>query len=180
MSRLFKQCQVHHKLDKNSKDCQRFQQMHTDCRANFKGSAPAMEPGGAMCIFQRSFANHGLNYTHYYGDGDSKSYSSVKISYEAVGKRVEDLECIADVQKEWGQLLGKLPKERKDMRGKGKRTDRIFDKLQTYYGIAIRSKLGSLESMTKAILSALFHCASSQENKYHAHCPQRKESWCGF
>ena len=107
MSRLFKQCQVHRKLDMNSKDCQRFQQMHTDCKAKLKGSAPAMEPEGAMCIFQRSFANHGLTYTHYYGDGDSKSYSSVKNSYEAVGKRVEELECIGHVQKEWGQLLGK-------------------------------------------------------------------------
>ena len=84
MSTLCKQCQVHSKLDKNSKGFQRFQQRHTDCKANFKGSAPAMEPEGVMHIFQRSFAKHGLHYTQYYGDGDSKSYSSVKNIYEAV------------------------------------------------------------------------------------------------
>ena len=180
MSRLCKQCQVHSKLDKNSRDFQKFQQMHTDCKANFKGSAPAMEPEGAMRIFQRSFSKHGLHYTQYYGDGDSKSYSSVKNIYEAVGKKVEKLECIGHVQKRMGTALRKLKKEKKDMRGKGKLTDKIIDKLQNYYGIAIRSNIGNLESMKKAILSALFHCASSQENNYHAHCPQGKESWCGF
>ena len=82
--------------------------------------------------------------------------------------------------KRMGTALRKITKERKDMRRKGKRTDKIFDMLQTCYGIAIWSKIGSLESMKKAIWSALFHCAASQENKYHAHCPQGKESWCGF
>ena len=63
------------------------------------------------------------------------------------------------------------------MRGKGKLTDKIIDKLQNYYGIAIRCNIGVNE---KSYFSALFHSASSQENKYHAHFPQGIESWCGF
>ena len=180
MSRYCKQCQVHSKLDRNSKEFLSFQQTHTDCKANFKGSAPAMEPEGAQRIFQRSFAKHGLHYTQYYGDGDSKSYSSVKNIYEAVGKKVEKLECIGHVQKRMGTALRKVKKEKKDLGGKGKLTDKVIDKLQNYYGIAIRSNIGNLESMKKAILGTLFHCASSKENNYHAHCPQGKDSWCGF
>ena len=74
MSRHCKQYQVHSKLDKNSKE---FQEKHVDCKASHKGSAPAMEPEGAVQMFGRSLEKHGLHYTWFYGDGDSKSSSSV-------------------------------------------------------------------------------------------------------
>ena len=180
MSRHCKKCEVHSKLDRNSKEFQTFLQNHSDCKANYKGSAPAMEPEGAIRIFQRSFEKHGLHYTEYYGDGDSKSYSAVKNIYEGVGKGVEKLECIGHVQKRMGTALRKLKKEKKELGGKGKLTDKIIDKMQNYYGIAIRSNVGNLESMKKAILATLFHCASSKDNNYHNHCPPGKESWCGF
>ena len=79
-----------------------------------------------------------------------------------------------------GAALRNLRKEKKETRGKGKLTDRMIDRLQNYYGIAIRSNVGDLEAMKKAILAALFHCASSALNEYHTYCPQGAESWCRF
>ena len=66
------------------------------------------------------------------------------------------------------------------MDGKGRLTDVMIDKLQNYYGIAIRSNNGNLDAMKKAIHATLFHCASSAKHNYHIHCPDGKESWCGF
>ena len=78
-----------------------------------------------------------------------------------------------------GSALRKLKKEKR-IGGKGKLTDKIIDKMQNYYGIAIRSNVGNLASVKKAILAILFHCSSSKGNNYHNHCPLGKESWCGF
>ena len=37
-----------------------------------------MQTEGAKRVFQRSIAEHNLRYVEYLGDGDSKSYLSVK------------------------------------------------------------------------------------------------------
>ena len=74
MSRNCKQCQVYHKLDKGSQKFTEWKKNHTDCKANFIGSAPAMEPEGAIRMFKRSVKKHGLYYTKFYDDGDSKKY----------------------------------------------------------------------------------------------------------
>ncbi|GFY15737.1 uncharacterized protein TNCV_1283821 [Trichonephila clavipes] len=62
------------------------------CHSNFQGSALKMEAVGATRIFQRSIVKRGLKYAHYYGDGDSKGFISVKDTY---GKdSVTKYECI--------------------------------------------------------------------------------------
>jgi len=43
--------------------------------------------------------------------------------------------------------LRKLKKEKKGLGGKGKLTDAMIDRLQNYYGIAIRSNVGDLAQM---------------------------------
>lgn len=58
--------------------------------------------------------------------------------------------------------------------------DARIDKLQNYYGIAIRSNVGNQAEMKKAIHASLFHCASSESRPLHDHCPTGPESWCGF
>ena len=35
-------------------------------------------------------------------------------------------------------------------------------------------------NMKKSIFAALFHCASSEKNNWHDHCPKGKDSWCKF
>ena len=59
-------------------------------------------------------------------------------------------------------------------------TNSTIDKLQNYYGMAIRQNVGNLEAMTKAVLATLFHVASSGKNNYHAQCPTGEFSWCRF
>ena len=34
--------------------------------------------------------------------------------------------------------------------------------------------------MKKSIFAALFHCASSEKNNWHDHCPKGKDTWCKF
>ena len=180
MSRYCKGCQAHEKLDKQSEKYKIWEANHINCKANFKGSAPAMEAGGAERIFKRSVVCHGLYYTDFYGDGDSKSHPRVANVYQEVEKSVRKLECIGHVQKRMGAALRKLRKDRKSVGGKGKLTDKMIDRLQNYYGIAIRTNTGNLENMKKANFATLFHCASSKENEYHTYCPDGEDSWCFF
>ena len=148
------------------------------CRINHKGSAPAMEITGAKRIFERSIEINQLRYTEYFGDGDSKSFPSIENTYapDIVTKQ----ECIGHVQKRVGTRLRELKKNVKGLGGKGKLTDAVIDKLQNYYGIAIRSNVGDLKGMQSAVLASLFHVASSKDNNYHIHCPTGPNSWCNF
>ncbi|GFT94747.1 uncharacterized protein TNCV_4417231 [Trichonephila clavipes] len=81
------------------------------CHSNFQGSALKIEAVGATRIFQRSIVKRGLKYAHYYGDGDSKGFISVKDTY---GKdSVTKYECIGHVQKRVGARLRKLKSKNK-------------------------------------------------------------------
>ncbi|GFX40570.1 uncharacterized protein TNCV_2373541 [Trichonephila clavipes] len=124
------------------------------CHSNFQGSALKMEAVGATRIFQRSIVKRGLKCAHYYGDGDSKGFISVKDTY---GKdSVTKYECI------------------------GKLTDSFIDRLQNYYGIAVRSNVGNLSGLQQNVIAALFHCSSSVEKPMHGQCPIGKDSWCYY
>jgi hypothetical protein len=57
---------------------------HAQLSINYYGSAPGMECTGAKRIFQRSIQKHGLRYTSLLGDGDSKSFTSVKESMKVL------------------------------------------------------------------------------------------------
>ena len=152
------------------------------CNMNHTGSAPAMETEGAKLIFERSIQQNNICYTQYYGDGDTKSYIKVADTYKDIGKEVIKKECIDHVQKRVGCRLRKLRKavEGIDGKGKGKLKDNVIDKLQNYYGIAIRSNLNDKNAMKKAIGASLFHVGASAEtqDEYHVHCPDGGDSWC--
>ncbi|GFU36054.1 uncharacterized protein TNCV_4191531 [Trichonephila clavipes] len=137
------------------------------CHSNFQGSALKMEAVGATRIFQRSIVKRGLKYAHYYGDGDSKGFISVKDTY---GKdSVTKYECIGHVQKRVGVRLRKLKSKNKNLSGKGKLTDSFIDRLQNYYGIAVLSNVGNLSGLHQNVIAALFHCSSSVEKPMHGH-----------
>ena len=75
---------------------------------------------------------------------------------------------------------------------KDRLTDKAMDKLQTYYGNAIRAnvKPGKLSAdeqnsqiavMQKAIMAVLYHtCELTEEKERHKYCPEGKESWCSY
>ena len=102
-------------------------------------SAPNMEKLGAVAIFERSVEIHGLFYTKFYGDGDSKSFTAVENIYGS-DKPVVKFECIGQFQKRVGNRLRKLRKEKK--LGVTKRlTNSKIDILQNYFGIALRQNI---------------------------------------
>ncbi|GFV93361.1 uncharacterized protein TNCV_3685841 [Trichonephila clavipes] len=143
-----------------------------------KGSSSSMEPVGAYRIFERSEDHRMLRYTDYYGDGDSKAFDAVKDIY---GKdSVTKLECIGHIKKRVGTRLRKLKSRNKGLGEKGKLTDGLINKLQNYYGIAIRSNIGNLDKMQSAVIAAYFHCCSSKHQPEHGQCPVGDESWCKF
>lgn len=116
--------------------------------------------------------------TEYYGDSDSKGYLSIQDTYGK--KSVAKLECIGHVLKRVGSRLRKLKTKTKGLSGKGKLTDTFIDRLRNYYGIAIRSNAGNLQSMQQNVIAALFHCASSSKKPMHGQCPIGKDSWCYY
>ncbi|XP_032238287.2 uncharacterized protein LOC5512949 [Nematostella vectensis] len=175
-----KQCKLHDHLDKDSEEYSLWKADHNDCKANFRGSAPAMEPEGVQRIFNRSVETHNIRYTEYYGDGDCKSFNRVEKVYEADNIIVKKKKCIGHVQKRVGNSLRKLKRDIPGLGGKGKLTDALIDKLQNYYGIAIRSNVGNLEQMRKAIHASLMHCASNEARVLHDHCPTGSTSWCKY
>lgn len=146
--------------------------------ANHKGSAGNMEVVGAFRMFERSCALRMLQYTDYYGDGDCKAFEEVKDMYGV--NSVQKLECIGHVQKRVGGRLRKLKKNTKGIGGKGKLTDKFIDKLQNYYGIAIRSNVGCIDRMQSSVIAAFFHCCSGKNNYMHRQCPEGPDSWCKF
>ena len=79
------------------------------------------------------------------------------------------------MSKRVGCRLRKSKREKKDF-GKGELKDDVINHLQNYYGIAIRSNVGNLQSMKSAVFAALFHVASSAENVWHDHCPKGSSS----
>lgn len=180
MSRYCKACALKEdlrKTDQNAYD--KWMKSHqAHCKLNHIGSAGAMEITGVTRIFNRSIEKRGLRYTKFLGDGDSKAYDTIQSFYP--GKTTEKLECVGHVQKRVGTRLRNLKKTVKNIGGKGKLTDKIIDRLQNYYGIAVRSNVGDAKAMKTAIHASLFHVASSKENNYHHHCPDGENSWCRF
>ncbi len=76
LSNICKGCSHWEKKDKESEEYIAWKANHV-CNSNHNGSASAMEPVGAVSIFEHSIDKHGLRYTNYLGDGDSSSYKNV-------------------------------------------------------------------------------------------------------
>ena len=73
---------------------------------------------------------------------------------------------------------GRVKKVRQE--AKGKWTDAAIDKLQNYFGIALRSGAKSVPELKKALLASFFHTASSEGFNYHTYFPDTSDSWCQF
>ena len=57
----------------------------------------------------------------------------------------------------------------------------MIDRLQYYYGIAIRSNKNNLKGMQSATKAALFYVASNKDhNRHYPHCPVGPDSWCKY
>lgn len=143
------------------------------CSVNTTVSAPAMESAAAKTLWARSVTNRHLQYTTYIGDGDTKSFKAVRDSAPyGLDVPIIKEECVGHVQKRVGTSLRKLKKDfagkkladGRTLGGRGRLTDAAIDKLQAYYGMAVRKNSGNLQAMAKAIWASLMHRASSDTN----------------
>ena len=101
---------------------------------------------------------------------------------------MEKLECVDHVQKHLSSRLCSLKKRLgknrleggKPIGGKGRLTDKVIDKLQVYYGKAIRQNTHSVHAMQNAIMAIWHHSKSTEDNPDHDLCPEGENLWCGF
>ena len=186
LSKHCKACAKWNKIDKTSLEYLEWEANHI-CPANHAGSSSSMESAGAMQIFKRSVDMFNLQYTKYLGDGDSSSFSAVNQSHPyGPDVQIQKLECIGHIQKRVGgqlrelklKLKGSKLSDGKGISGKGRLTDTVVNKLQNYFGIALRTNLDSIYIMKKCIYASLFHNSKLDEKKRHQFCPPTKESWC--
>lgn len=161
----------------------------TSCAANYLGTSGGMEVHGALEIFRRSEELNGARYVNFLGDGDSKAFDSVKEA-KVYGDDVDfrKLECIGHVQKRMGKRLMTLKcnsakvklEDGKGLGGKGRLSQSNIQKLQTYYGLAIRRNVRSVEAMSQAIWAVYYHTMSSDEEPMHHLCPRDQDTWCKY
>ena len=177
MSRYCRQCFVNTRLmegDNNALEL--WKKNHKGyCKLNHQGSAPSMEPEGVKRIFERSMLKHNVRYMGFYGDGDSKAFANIENIYG--NEKVTKYECIGHYQKRVGNRLRKLKKREKGLKALNEVT---IDKLQNYFGIALRSNVTTVKAMSDAILASFFHIASSKDNNFHAYCEKTSNSWCQY
>ena len=111
-------------------------------------------------------------------------------------KRVNKLDSIGHVQKRMGKNLLNLTKEKKLNDGKpvggrsGRLTRSAVDKLQKYYGKAIRRNVDKkaktraevdtvVSNMQTSIRAILYHSTKmANSNERHKYCPKGSDSWC--
>lgn len=158
------------------------------CNANFAGSSGSMDSAGMLAIFQRSVEQHNARYVEFLGDGDSKAHNLLVQENVYGDIEVAKLECVGHVQKRLGSRLRSLKKrlgttrlpDGKGIGGKGRLTDKLIDKLQVYYGKAIRQNSHDIDCMQNAVMAIWYHTKSTDENPDHDFCPPGEGSWCGF
>lgn len=188
-------CMKHKQEDKNTNEYKEWFKKHQDiCLVNHKGTSDSMESDGACEIFVRSVEGRSLKYCRFVGDGDTGCFGKVRSrcaevfggDYEVVKE-----ECVGHVQKRMGSGLREFKRKNRGMKlsdgktvgGKGRLTDKIIDKIQNYYGEAIRNNSGNLEGM-KASIWAIFKHMIRDEHKtldeQHSLCPKGTNSWCTY
>ncbi|GFU21050.1 uncharacterized protein TNCV_4895271 [Trichonephila clavipes] len=122
----------------------------------------------------------------YLGDGDSKAFTSI-VENKVYGDHcsVEKLECIGHVMKRMGTRLRRLKtkmrgqklSDGKPLCGRNRLTEAEIDRLQAYYGLAIRRNLSSVKDMQQAIWAIFLHKLSTDEKPQHGFC---QDTWCKF
>ena len=69
------------------------------------------------------------------------------------------------------------------MEGRGRLSDNVIDKMQKYYGRAIRENSGDLDKMKTSIWAIYYHMIkdeSSSLEEQHKLCAKGEDTWCKF
>ena len=189
------ECLSHQDDDKNSNEFKEWQSNHKgNCCINHEGSSDSMETQGAVEMFLRSVERRKLKYTTFVGDGDTDCFGHVK---EEVNRIYGDAyvvckeECVGHVQKRLGSALRRYKNTKKGAKlsdgkgvsGPGRLTDKLMDKMQNFFGQAIRNNSNEKEKMTNDIWAIMKHMVCEDGvtlAKQHENCPKSESSWCKF
>lgn len=115
-----------------------------------------------------------LNEEHPYGPGvEIIKHECVGHVQKRLGKRLRDAK-----KKTYHDSEGKVLKLK--WGGKGRLTEVIIDRLQVYYGGAMRNHPGDNDGMEKAIWAVFYHSISTDSQPDHQYCPSRPDSWCKY
>ena len=178
------------KVESGSVTRQRFAEWEAghqeSCHINTTVSAPAMETEAVVRLWNRSIEQRGLKYVTYIGDGDSKGHKTVANAKPYGDTPIVKDECIGHVQKRLGKAFRELKKKQgssklsdgKPLCGKERLTEKYMDRLQNYYGRAIRDNVSDLQGMAKAIWASVCHRTSTDAKPRHEYCPPGETSWC--
>ena len=98
---------------------------------------------------------------------------------------MEKLELVGHIQKRLGSRLRNLKHTMKGPLADGKTLGgkgRLTNKLQNYFGIAIRQSTGNtVYQLKKTIEAVLFHCPEAADlETHHQMCPQTGDSWSKY
>ena len=85
--------------------------------------------------------------------------------------------CIGHYQKRVGNRPRKLKKK---VQGLKELREETIDKLQNYFGIALRSNVTSIEAMLNAILASFCHVCIVEGRNFHTYCEKSSTSWCQY
>ena len=87
-------------------------------------------------------------------------------------------------EKKIGTRSRNLKKQTKGLGARSKNTvkltDKVINKLQKYYGLAITRHQNNVDEMYKEIWDILHHLSSTDENSNHGNCPAGANSWCSY
>ena len=69
----------------------------------------------------------------------------------------------------------------KPLGGKGRLDEKPINKLQNYFGVAIRQNSHNLLEMKKAIGAVVYHCSeASNAEARHKFCSKEPNTWCKY
>ena len=136
-----------------------------------------------MTAFHRSIDQYGVKYTRYIGVGDSTTWKGL-LNLNPYDVHVQKLECYLHVKKIMGTRCRNLKKQTKNLGGRSKNTmkltDKVINKLQKYYGLAITRHQDNVDELYKEIWATLHHLSSTEENPNHGNFPAGANSWCSY
>ena len=170
---------------------------YTNVHSTIPSLRGVMEADGILECFLSSVIKRQLRYLTYIGDGDTKSYQNVVNANPYRGYEIVKAECVGHVQKRVGTRLRKfktdykelMPEsfyaEKKDKKQKKLTfylTHKMINRLQNYFGIAIRATCKtSVPTMRMAVGAVLFHCSEAVDSAGRHHfCPKSTTSWCKY
>ncbi|GFX21247.1 uncharacterized protein TNCV_2251951 [Trichonephila clavipes] len=78
------------------------------------------------------------------------------------------------------KMRGQKLSDGKPLCGRNRLTEAEIDRLQAYYGLAIRRNLSSVKDMQQAIWAIFLHKLSTDEKPQHGFCPSDSDTWCKF